>query len=300
MNFDEKIKWSWCSSSVGSSNSATYITFVFENAGEDPCDGIYEESYQTPHVESNEVSREQEGAEFPSPNVFTPEASQTHTPSMTSSSPPAAEGPCEENFESSSSSSNVMPERYRLLSDIYAETERIELDEELYFMGMEEPATFGEATSDENWRKSMINELEAIEKNGTWKLTTLPPGHKAIGLKWVYKLKKDTNGNVVKRKARLVAKGYVQRYGIDYEEVFSPVARIETIRLLLALAAKQGWQVHHVDVKSAFLNGDLQEEVYVSQPEGFVKEQHREKVYRLYKALYGLRQAPRAWNAKLN
>lgn len=116
----------------------------------------------------------------------------------------------------------------------------------------------------------------------------------------MYKLKKDANGQVVKHKARLVAKGYVQQYGIDYEEVFSPVARIETIRLLLALASKQGWQVHHLDVKSAFLNGELQEEVYMSQPEGFVKEQQQNKVYRLFKALYGLRQAPRAWNARLH
>lgn len=142
----------------------------------------------------------------------------------------------------------------------------------------------------------MMAEIETIKENNTWILTELPPGHKPIGLKWVYKLKKDSEGNVLKHKARLVAKGYVQIKGIDYEEVFALVARLETIRLLLALAAKEEWQVHHLDVKSTFLNGILLEEVYVTQPEGFEKKGEEQKMYRLLKALYGLRQAPRAWN----
>jgi hypothetical protein len=104
----------------------------------------------------------------------------------------------------------------------------------------------------------------------------------------------------VKHKARLVAKGYAQRQGVDYDEVFAPVARMETVRLLLALAAHHGWAVHYMDVKSAFLNGDLQEEVYVHQPPGYIDDNNRHGVLRLRKALYGLRQAPRAWNAKLD
>jgi hypothetical protein len=128
----------------------------------------------------------------------------------------------------------------------------------------------------------------------------LPAGHKAIGLKWVYKLKKDSKGEVLKHKARLVAKGYVQRRGIDFEEVFAPVARLETVRLLIAIAAQEGWQVHHMDVKSAFLNGDLVQEVYVAQAPGFEKKGEEHKVLKLHKALYGLRQAPRAWNSKLD
>jgi hypothetical protein len=116
----------------------------------------------------------------------------------------------------------------------------------------------------------------------------------------VYKVKKDPAGHVVKYKARLVAKGYSQRQGVDYDEVFAPVARMETVRLLLALAAHRGWAVHHMDVKSAFLNGDLQEEVYVRQPPGFIDDENQHGVLRLRKALYGLRQAPRAWNAKLD
>lgn len=97
-----------------------------------------------------------------------------------------------------------------------------------------------------------------------------------------------------------MAKGYVQKYGVDYEEVFSPVTRMETVRLLLALAAKNKWEVHHLDVKSAFLNGELSEEVYVSQPRGYEKEGEDHKVYKLFKALYGLRQAPHAWYSRLN
>jgi hypothetical protein len=100
----------------------------------------------------------------------------------------------------------------------------------------------------------------------------LPAGQKPIGLKWVYKLKKDSSGAIVKHKARHVAKGYVQREGIDFDEVFTPVARLDSVRLLLALAAQEGWLVHHLDVKSAFLNGELKEEVYVVQPPGFVKK----------------------------
>lgn len=105
--------------------------------------------------------------------------------------------------------------------------------------------------------------MRSIHENATWKLTSLPGGHRAIGLKWFFKLKKDPTGNIVKYRARLVAKGYAQQQGVDFEEVFAPVARMETMRLLLALAAHSGWEVHHMDVKSAFLNGDLAEEVYV-------------------------------------
>lgn len=146
----------------------------------------------------------------------------------------------------------------------------------------------------------MQGEIDSINKNKTWKLTTLPNNQKAIGLKWVFKTKRDASGKIIKHKARLVAKGYVQQHGIDFDEVFAPVERIETVRLILALAAYNDWEVHHLDVKSAFLHGELKEEVYVSQPEGFVKPENEGKVYKLSKALYGLRQAPRAWNVKLD
>ncbi|GJT65997.1 ribonuclease H-like domain, reverse transcriptase, RNA-dependent DNA polymerase [Tanacetum coccineum] len=182
---------------------------------------------------------------------------------------------------------------YRTLTDIYENTEELLLAED-------EPKNYKEASNDQKWIEAMKDELDSINRNNTWRLTSLPPGHKAIGLKWVFKTKRDADGKIIKHKARLVAKGYIQEHGIDFEEVFAPVARMETIRLLLAIAANNKWQVHHLDVKSAFLHGDLQEEVYVTQPEGFIKRKDNGKVYRLIKALYGLRQAPRAWNIKLD
>lgn len=146
----------------------------------------------------------------------------------------------------------------------------------------------------------MKEELASIEKNNTWRLVELPKGRKPIGLKWVYKVKRNPTGKIVKYKARIVAKGYVQKQGVDYEEVFALVARIETVRVILALAGTNGWKFHHLDMKSVFLNGKLNEEVFVTQPEGFEKKGQIGKVSKLSKALYGLKQAPRAWNSCLD
>jgi hypothetical protein len=157
-----------------------------------------------------------------------------------------------------------------------------------------------EATHEAVWRRAMVDELQSIEENKTWSLTELPSGMRAIGLKWVFKVKKNQLGEVVRHRARLVVKGYAQQQGINYEEVFAPLARLEAIRLLLALAAEEGWQVHHMNVKTTFLNDDLQEEVYVQQPPGFIHSGQEHKVLKLHKALYGLHQAPRAWNLKLD
>ncbi|GJT64096.1 putative ribonuclease H-like domain-containing protein [Tanacetum coccineum] len=123
---------------------------------------------------------------------------------------------------------------------------------------------------------------------------------KVIGTKWVYRNKRDERGVVVRNKARLVAQGYTQEEGIDYDEVFAPVARMEAIRLFLAFASFMGFIVYQMDVKSAFLYGTIDEEVYVSQPPGFVDLDHPKKVYKVVKALYGLHQAPRAWYATLS
>jgi hypothetical protein len=146
----------------------------------------------------------------------------------------------------------------------------------------------------------MKAEMDAVEKNRTWELADLPHGHRTITLKWVFKLKRDEVSAIIKHKTRLVARGFLQREGIDFDDAFAPVAWMESMRLLLALAAQEVWRVHHIDVKSAFLNGDLKEEVYVHQPAGFAIPDKEGKVLRLRKALYGLRQAPRAWNAKLD
>jgi hypothetical protein len=135
----------------------------------------------------------------------------------------------------------------------------------------------------------MKAEMDAVENNHTWELADLPRGHRAITLKWVFKLKRDEVGAIIKHKARLVARGFLQREGIDFDNAFTPVAWMESMCLLLALAAQEGWRVHHMDVKSEFLNGDLKEEVYVHQPPGFTIPDKKGKVLRLRKALYGLR-----------
>ena len=192
---------------------------------------------------------------------------------------------------------SVEPKKFKGIADVYNETEEIELNEELLLMGVEEPVNYKQAAKNSEWKEAMKQEIKSIEENKTWEL---PPGEKIIGLKWIYKLKKDASGKIVKHKARLVAKGYVQEHGVDFDEVYAPVTRLETVRLLLALSAKNNWQVHHLDVKTAFLNGDIQENVYVAQPKGFKIAGQEHLVYKLSKALYGLRQAPRAWYAKLN
>lgn len=133
-----------------------------------------------------------------------------------------------------------------------------------------------------------------------WILVDPPYGCKPIGLKWLYKIKRDAKGVITRHMARLVAKGYVQQLGIDFEEAFALGARMDTIRLILSYAAQMNWVVMHLDVKTAFLHGDLKETVFVKQPDGYVKEGSEQKVYRLVKALYGLRQAPRCWNLKLD
>ena len=193
------------------------------------------------------------------------------------------------------------PSRYRTVADLLDSTEIMENVEcsAVCLVAAGEPSSVEEAMTEECWRNAMKVEMQAIEDNRTWNVSELPKGQKAIRLKWVFKLKKDPEAKVVKHKGRLVAKGYAQVQLVDFEVVFAPVARIETVRVLLALAARGGWEVHHMDVKSAFLNGDLTESVYVKQPPGFIVGTGN-KVLKLRKALHGLRQAPRAWNAKLD
>ncbi|KAI5328618.1 hypothetical protein L3X38_028015 [Prunus dulcis] len=157
-----------------------------------------------------------------------------------------------------------------------------------------EPETFEEAVKDKAWQKAMENEIEMIEKNKTWELVDRPTDKPVISVKWIYKTKLNLDGTIQKNKARLVAKGYSQKLGIDFNETFAPVARLDTIRTLVALAAQKGWKLFQLDVKSAFLNEVLHEEVYVDQPPGFMIKNKEDRVYRLKKALYGLKQASRA------
>ena len=131
------------------------------------------------------------------------------------------------------------------------------------------PKTWKEAKHDSKWKEAMKEELAALEKNKTWDLVPFPKGKKVVGCKWVYTIKLDQNGEVKRYKARLVAKGYSQTYGIDYDETFAPVAKMNTVRTLISSAANFDWPLYQLDVKNAFLHGDLQEEVYMEIPPGF-------------------------------
>ncbi|CAI7916445.1 unnamed protein product [Closterium sp. NIES-54] len=163
-----------------------------------------------------------------------------------------------------------------------------------------EPATLKEAleSSDaEEWKKAMESELKSIEENGMWELVELPEGHKAITSKWLFKIKSDADGKIERYKSRLVAKGYQQKEKVDYKELFAPVVKQTTLRTLLAGAAIKGWVVKQIDVTTAFLNGVLEEEIFMAQPEGF--DDGSGRVLRLKKSPYGLNQAPRQWYLKL-
>nr|KYP76886.1 Retrovirus-related Pol polyprotein from transposon TNT 1-94 [Cajanus cajan] len=146
----------------------------------------------------------------------------------------------------------------------------------------------------------MQEELTQFQKNDVWKLVQAPKDRSIIGTKWVYRNKLDKSGNVVRNKARLVAKGYSHQEGRDFTETFAPVPRIEAIRILLAFAACTSKKLYQTDVKSAFLNGTILEEVYINQPPGFENDLLPSHVFKLNKALYGLKQAPRAWYDKLS
>jgi transposase InsO family protein len=159
-----------------------------------------------------------------------------------------------------------------------------------------EPETVYEARklgNHEQWEQAMLEELAAVERNGTWELVDLPQGRKAIGCRWVFKQKRNAAGEVVRHKARIVARGFLQQPGVDFEETFAPVAKLTTIRILFAMVATHGFEVHQVDIVTAYLNGIMREEVYMRQPPGF--DDGSGRVCRLKKALYGLKQAGRAW-----
>nr|AAM19019.1 putative polyprotein [Oryza sativa Japonica Group] len=176
-------------------------------------------------------------------------------------------------------------------------------DDYIVYLVDDTPRTIEEAYSSPDadyWKEAVRSEMDSIMSNGTWEIVERPYGCKPVGCKWVFKKKLRPDGTIEKYKARLVAKGYTQKEGEDFFDTYSPVARLTTIRVLLALAASHGLLVHQMDVKTAFLNGELEEEIYMDQPDGYVLEGQEGMVCKLLKSLYGLKQAPKQWHEKFD
>lgn len=198
----------------------------------------------------------------------------------------------------------VPPQRYGFDHDIsnYVSYTSLSSEYNVFLASLQSvtiPKDWREAKLDPKWKEAMLEELTALEKNKTWDLVPYPLGKKIVGCKWIYTVKQNPDGKIERYKARLVAKGYSQTYGIDYDETFSPVAKMSTVRTLISCAANYDWPLYQLDVKNAFLHGDLQEEVYLEVPPGFATDQTKGKVLKLKKSLYGLKQSPRAWFDRL-
>ncbi|KAK9008932.1 hypothetical protein V6N11_080408 [Hibiscus sabdariffa] len=186
------------------------------------------------------------------------------------------------------------PERYEFLVTTHGDVILVDQDE---------PKTYQEAVASsdsEKWLEAMRSEMDSMSENQVWTLVEPPEGIKPIGGKWVFKKKTDMDGNVQTYKGRLVAKGFRQIHGVDYDETFSPVAMFKSIQILLAVAAFHDYEIWQMDVKTAFLNGKLEEDVYMTQLEGFVTPENARKVCKLQRSIYGLEQASRSWNLRFN
>jgi hypothetical protein len=163
-----------------------------------------------------------------------------------------------------------------------------------------EPSTFDEAVKHKVWKDAMIEEYESILKNDVWEVVPRPQGKSVVTSKWIYKIKHVADGSVEKFKARFVASGFSQKEGIDYDEIFAHSARYTSIRVINSLALVINWKLHQMDVKTAFLNGEVEQEVYIEQLEGFVIHGKESHVCKLKKALYGLKHASRAWHGRID
>ena len=192
-------------------------------------------------------------------------------------------------------------DRYGIPVAFIADVDEVTYDEAMGLIADIQYISFEEAMQSSNakeWREAVQEEIQALEANKTWILTTLPPGMRKLRTKWVFSIKTDLEKGSTKYKARLVAKGCSQREGIDYEETFAPVVRYDSIRALLAVAPVKNLEIMKFDVKTAFLYGDIDREIYLEQPEGFKNKEKPNLVFKLLRSLYGLKQAPRCWNRK--
>ena len=186
------------------------------------------------------------------------------------------------------------PSRFLLLGELY---QAIAIDSE------EDPVNYKKALEDvdaQEWLKAMDREMESMYSNSVWSLVEAPKEVKPIGCKWIYKRKRRSDGKVETFKARLVTKGYTQKKGIDYEETFSPVAMLNSIRILLFVTASLDYKIWQMDVKTTFLNGNLEEDIYLQQLEGFIVKGQEHMVCKLQRSIYGLKQASRTWNIRFD
>ncbi|RVW35834.1 Retrovirus-related Pol polyprotein from transposon TNT 1-94 [Vitis vinifera] len=191
-------------------------------------------------------------------------------------------------------------ERRPAITDDYV----VYLQESDYDIGIrKDPVSFSQAMESDDsskWMEAMNEELKSMAHNGVWDLIELPNNCKPVGCKWVFKTKRDAKGNIERFKAKLVAKGFTQKEGIDYKDTFSPVSKKDSLRIIMALVAHFDLELHQMDVKTAFLNGNLDEDIYMEQPEGFAKKGNEHLVCKLKKSIYGLKQASRQWYIKFN
>jgi hypothetical protein len=217
------------------------------------------------------------------------------------------EVPAEENVDGDNNQQNVDQPQTSLRRSTWVRNPPRRYDDFVSSVSLitndEEPTCYQEAmevSDSEKWKEAMKEEMNALERNGTWDLVELPKDRKIVGCKWVFKLKRGVDDKIERYKARLVAKGYSQKEGIDFHEIFSPVVKLVSIRVVLALVALLDLELEQLDVKTTFLHGDLDEEIYMEQPEGFVQDRRKRFVCRLKKSLYGLRQSPRQWYKKFD
>ena len=187
----------------------------------------------------------------------------------------------------------------RARNNITKPIQKLNLHTQLSSLSCLEPTSVGQALKDPTWRQAMSAEYDALVRNGTWELVSPTGFVNLVGCKWIFRIKRHSNGSIDRFKARLVAKGFHQRPGVDYLETFSPVIKPTTVRLVLSIAVSNGWTLRQLDINNAFLQGHLSETVYMAQPPGFIDADKPNHICKLHKAIYGLKQAPRAWYHEL-